>query len=661
MIQKEIAKLGQTAFSQSLHPLKKKRLASSVLIVGLDTEYDSVTKELLCWTFSYQGNQHIEFVEPGEKYDWPKLERVVYEFLRSSGVSINKRHVSAIKLICYFSLAETQHLMDIQQSTVFETSVGVDFVYKGTGKRTLEIVDLMKFFNSPAQPLAKVAEAFGLKKLDWERDKISRADFDKPGFIDYAINDAILAEVIFNRLRAQYIDAYNVDIVLTKTPAQTSSAIYRLNFLDRTCTQPDSYIRKLALSCCWGGRNEAYLRGVFPTDEKQPWFEYDAFSEYPNSAIQIGILPAEKDWLLAESNDDIRKYHGISRVLFRFPDHVQYPCLPVFADRSPENGKKGAGKLYYPLSGETWSTNTEIRFALELGADVELIEGYCYETGTTTLAEYMAHFLKARSEAKAKGDKIAAHVIKLALNSLIGKFVQRVTKSDLNALVELSNILQIPPHELRRFSPEALAESVKDLDFDLSKLHHVSVGNSFYPEWNALILGYARSSTSRFIHDLATRGYDIGITSTDSVIFRQNSRTTEPAETYTHNGIIFERRERGAHMSIVRTRLYRLGKDVPKFRDDFTDENELKLAHHAVPRKKTARLMFDAFIKDPTIPEFHYEMNRLQTYRESVVYGKEYGADVTFADRKTRLGWDGKRKLDNGFRSNPWRTLDTQI
>jgi hypothetical protein len=186
----------------------------------------------------------------------------------------------------------------------------------------------------------------------------------------------------------------------------------------------------------------------------------------------------------------------------------------------------------------------------------------------------------------------------------------------------------------------------------------VSVGNSFYPEWNALILGYARASTSRFICSLANQGYDIGIASTDSVIFRQNRQTKEPQPTYTENGITFERRESGAHMAIVRTRLYRLGSDVPELQDDGNDPREIKLAHHAVPRRKVARALFDAFVRDPSIPLYLYDTGRLQTYRESVVYGKAYGQEVTFSDRKTRLAWDDKRNLVNGLDSIPWATLD---
>jgi hypothetical protein len=141
--------------------------------------------------------------------------------------------------------------------------------------------------------------------------------------------------------------------------------------------------------------------------------------------------------------------------------------------------------------------------------------------------------------------------------------------------------------------------------------------------------------------DLALRGNEPAIASTDSVIFRS---ATAPDATYNHAGIVFERRESGTLLQVVRTRLYRLS----------TQQRTVKLAHHAVPRRTVAEEMFNAWGEgdDP----YHFPYSRMTTYRESVVKpGKVYGETVS-SDRKVQLFWDQKRQLKTSC-TEPWAKL----
>lgn len=632
---KDFEKLGKLAFHQCLIPITKPSVSKNHLIVGFDTEYDSETRELLSLQFSHMGNADWYIVQPGEHITWEKLESILLGFLKSWGVCINKRHCRAIKLISYWSLAETQHIQDLSSATVFETSIGVDFTWRGSGGRTLEIIDLMKFFNNPAQPLAKVAKAFGFQKLDWNRGNVSRKDMEHEDFKEYAINDAVLCEDIFNALRGEYLNGYGVDILRTRTPASTSSNIFRYHYLRDKFTQPNVRLRRLALLCTWGGRNEAFQRGTITGDI----YEYDAFSEYPNSAINIGVLPNGCDWLACRSLDDVLQNHGFARVQFRFPSDCSYPCLPVFAE----------SRLYYPQSGETFCTNAEIQLAFELGAEITLVEGYYYRTGTDALARYMADFLEKRQAAKAAGDAIQSHVIKLSINSLIGKFVQRVVKTDLNVYNTLSEKSGIPVHLIRRMDETALAETCKAYEIDPETITKVSVGNSFYPEWNGLILGFARAATSRFIQTIASEKHSPLVCSTDSVIFKAGDN--EPKAEYYCSGIRFERREKGDTISVLRTRLYRIR----------AGEETVKLAHHAIARAENAHAMFDLYESNPTAERFGYNLRRIVKYRESVVgRDREYGADAP-VQRSVRMGYDHKRQILPGGVSQPWQSVEQKI
>lgn len=628
---KDIRKLGKLAYHQCMYPIEKSPIRKRFLIVGFDTEYDSHTRELLSLQFSHK--EKTQFIEwPNDAIlTWEILENLVTDFLLSLHVPINKRHCSGIKLPVYWSVAESQHISDLQRAKIFETSVGSDFTYVGKGKRTLEIIDVMKFFNNPAQPLAKVAAAFGYKKEEYDTTNVTRETLKDPKFRYYAEQDAVNIEGIFRDLRDAYLKPYQVDILHTKTPASTSSAIFRLHYLENPCEQPDTRLRRLALLAAWGGRNEAFRRGIIPG----PIYEYDAFSEYPNSAIQLKSLPLADSWIPATSLDPVLENHGIAQVRFEFPAECDYPCLPVFAQ----------SKLFYPLSGETFCTNAEIQLAHDLGAKIDLVEGYYYRSGTEALARYMADFLEQRSKAKSEDDKIQSHVIKLAINSLIGKFIQRVTKTDLNILNDLYLKTDIPVHMLRKLDEISLREMCEEFDVEFDEIERVSVGNAFYPEWNTLILGYARASTSRFLLRVANDGFRPLLCSTDSVIF-QSENGEKPIDEYTENGIRFDGRATAQRAAVVRTRLYRLSNPT----------KTIKLAHHAVARRIHAQNLFAAWENDQKIERMVYDLTRIRTYRESISYGYEYGSEAQL-QRSASLAWDRKRDLLPGGYTRPWQEV----
>lgn len=617
MIRDQIERLGKLAYAQSIKTIAKPRVSRKNLIIGFDSEFDADSHELLSLQFWRPEGGAFRETPPGFVLTWRWLESLVYEYLHTFDIPFND--VSAIKLIAYFSTAETQHLKNIKESTVIETQLGVDFCYRGQRRRTLEIRDLLQWGGPTRPSLARFVEAFGLRKRDWDRRQISRKDLRKPGFVEYAIHDARLCYLAFDQLRTEYLDRYGVDILITRTAASTSGTIYRTHYLKENKTQDNCRIRRLALLCSWGGRNECFKRGVFDG----PVYEYDAISEYPNSAVQIGMFPGGHDWKQTSMIEPLLKYGGICRVRFRFPDHVRFPCLPVFAN----------SKLYYPLSGESYCTSYEIQVAHELGAEIDLVEGYYFDRGDSSLSNYMTDLLGERESAKKRGDQTHSLIIKLVLNSLIGKFCQRIEKIDLNTLLALERRTGVPIPALQK---------VDDLNtlsrhFGLGPLKKVSVGSVFYPEWNTLILGYARAATSAAIDSFQ----DPALASTDSVI------AFERREPFQARGITFTERMEGATLRALRTRLYGI------FNADGT---VAKLASHAIHNRRAARRIVSAW--NGQTRHVGYSVRHLNTFREHVKSGAVYGGE---SRRRLHVwtGYDHKRRLLRDGLTVPWDSLAT--
>ena len=76
------------------------------------------------------------------------------------------------------------------------------------------------------------------------------------------------------------------------------------------------------------------------------------------------------DWSRMEHDLDVNHYttdcFGVARIRFKFPADTRFPALPVRYD----NG------LIFPLEGETYAGSPEIQLALDLGAEVEILNGW---------------------------------------------------------------------------------------------------------------------------------------------------------------------------------------------------------------------------------------------------------------------------------------------
>lgn len=676
-----LARLGEAAFSQSIHPLKRTKRLRKARIIGFDTEYDSQTNELISVQLGMaDGHAHFHEVVEGQQLTWAVLWDWCCSLLTDAGFSVAQNELSAVLLIAFFSLAEMQHLpwWD-EHAYIREHSNTYEWSYPGTTKQSwlcpacwhqkvrrrkglatcqscgmegpeeafsyrrplqvMRVIDLQTWFTG--QSLGAVAKVFGEEKLTWQRDQVSRADLAKPGFLEYAIHDAVLCARIYSKLRDTFLTEWGVDIAETRTPAATSGAILRANYMsDPVIHNPHHRSRKLAILANWGGNNQAFARGV----GEGLWFEYDAVSMYPSSAICLGVLPRADDICYLQRDEVFNPVFigGWVHARFEFPEDEVYPCLPVY----------DGSRLIYPLAGETYCSIEEIRLAREYGARIDVIEAYGYAEGTDSLTRYLQDMIYRKEQADRAGDMVGRTLWKLMMNSVIGKFCQKVIKWDVNDLMRLQTFFHIPVQDLLRMDEASFLAHAREFETITGRTcrERVNVGSLWMPEWNTLILGYARATLAR-----AFRETKAMIGTTDSLITSQDR-----GPGFTCNGIRFERKTWGTHLVIVRTRLYALwGGYCLSCHQPVEQETEgmyvcprcsrpsgkPKIAYHAIHSSKAAQqILRTEFPSGAAYAQYRIPL-RFIRLREALATGKALGAPVRDSPRIVSLEWDGKRVL----------------
>ena len=600
MLKEEIWDLGKRAYHQSISLYTKEPLSEKVLIAGLDTEYyeEDNHNELVSWQLSKEK-------DGGEIYFSDLTAEAIVKNLLSPPSSQEFQNITTIILATFFITAEAQFFLN-NSWRVSEYKGRYTFETEVSGKKLI-VIDVATWF--PRMGLAKVCPIFGLEKLKYDivkkmeeykekRNKFGKRKADKwllgnKDFVDYAINDAMVVGEILRQIRNFLLNSYGIDAILEKTPAACSSAIFRKHYVTEEINQRNWTLRSQALKSSWGGRFECFFRGT-----KEKVWEYDAHAHHPSSAIALGILPREQDWIRTTKLEDCRNsISGLCHVFFQFPQNCLYPCLPVVSKTS----------LIFPLEGESDCTGSEIKLALDMGAEINIVQGWFYQNGVDIITRYFQHLDERRKQAKSEAE---SELLKLLMNSVVGKLFQKNKGVDLQ---------RVRAYAYSHGIPENVAmEIMKD------ETKFTTVGSLFYPEWYALILGYARASIGRFAWEESAL-----MISSDSIVL------SHPLEKLEHEGIHFKLQNSGSYIA-YREKFYRI------------DE---KLAHHAIHSGEAAKLILASFLEQP---EYNYTTEHIvklrEAYRRKLIFGSTIEQPMTVS-----LDYSHKRKLLPDGTTVPWK------
>jgi hypothetical protein len=335
-------------------------------------------------------------------------------------------------------------------------------------KTRVTVLDGMAFFKTS---LDNAGRALGLGekvKLDDDtKREFTRADLTNPVFLEYARHDAWLTRKIGEHIIGMH-EEYDVRTCLTAP--HFASSVFRRHFLTGEIPLAAPELEQAGLAAYHGGKNGFYLPGPRRIERA---YSYDITSAYPEA---MRALPDPTLAVWVEAKHYRPGAHALWCVGMDYRG-CPYPGLLTHDDHKLTPGR------YDGL----WVTGYELDAVLERGeASLSSCWGYVMSgEGGGPLVDYVDRFfaLKARSEGATREQA------KLFLNSLYGKFFQKVALGSVGWLDWATGETRVT---------------------DPGQLYDYRAGGLYHPPIAGLITGFVRGKIHRLEHK-----YGSVMTSTD--------------------------------------------------------------------------------------------------------------------------------------------------
>jgi hypothetical protein len=161
---------------------------------------------------------------------------------------------------------------------------------------------------------------------------------------------------------------------------------------------------------------------------------------------------------------NLSNFFGFARAKIITPDNLKRPFLST---------KTEDGKLIYPLgSFEGVYFSEVLLYALKLGYNIELIEGYQYERGSNIFNSYINDLYNKKKDCQDNGDIVGRTLYKLQANCFYGRF--GMTEFDVDCdLVPYSKFEEIAsnyPLKSASFINDLSMLEYEDISFDKSSV-----------------------------------------------------------------------------------------------------------------------------------------------------------------------------------------------
>lgn len=153
---------------------------------------------------------------------------------------------------------------------------------------------------------------------------------------------------------------------------------------------------------------------MFGPHRNGPYIDYDLRGAYPTAMAAIRM----PDWVNARQVRDGEVFEAdalaVMRVRFSFPESVRFPVLACDGE--------GRG-LIFPHAGETFAWAPEVAVARNLGASIEVLEGYFipWLDDRRPFATFIQEQTQIRQAAKAVNNTFYEMLAKETVNSAYGK------------------------------------------------------------------------------------------------------------------------------------------------------------------------------------------------------------------------------------------------
>jgi hypothetical protein len=302
----------------------------------------------------------------------------------------------------------------------------------------IKIWDVFGFFQSSfVKALKQFHIGTGNQWESLQSMKEQRSDFTTDGIdkiVEYNALECELLVDLMNDVNKSLITA-GIELHSWHGAGAVAGALMRKYKVKNHIEQPTGSHINPVLSAYFGGRIQSLRIGEF----NQPVYGHDLVSAYPTSIAELPSLSGMKQYTL-------RKYDESKRyVIYHVRWNLNEPIKPIaekyldtqtIDDYNGENRqailapfpfRDKSGNIHYPLEGEGYYWDCEVRAAKQIyGDNIQVISGYGFDiTDNTKPFEFVPIMFAERKRFKQEGNN-AQLVIKLGLNSLYGKTAQGI-------------------------------------------------------------------------------------------------------------------------------------------------------------------------------------------------------------------------------------------
>ena len=311
----------------------------------------------------------------------------------------------------------------------------------------VKVIDGMAFVQGGLDNAGKL---LGLGRKLHKPPRFDRDSAMSPEMRAYASEDAIITQ----KLGEWIIDLHETkDVRTTMSAPHFASSVYKRAYLTKEIPLASGDLEQSGLSAYHGGKNGFYLHK--PMVLQNMW-HIDIRSAYPEAMRQLPD-PEQSEWIFHD--EYVPGAHAIWHITGRYK-RCKYRGL-MGLDNWPKSGQLEAHVTGYELDEAIRRGEIELT-----SCDGWVMEG---PQDTGSLVAYVDDFYALKRYAKTDSEKLYA---KLLLNSLYGKFFQKVELGSVGAI-------ELGTGKLITTDPE------QDYDYRAGGLYH--------PPIAALITGYVRA------------------------------------------------------------------------------------------------------------------------------------------------------------------------
>jgi hypothetical protein len=548
-----------------IRPLRQGRSKRIPFVVGFDSEADASkpflfqfseqgTTEDECYVVSVADREHAglrAFMDYVVNRLMPRHfarthEIIIYGFNLAYEWTQIFHDLTACHDLPEFVLPLTYAGMDFEITVYNDKRVFAKIEHPST-KLTIRVLDAQMTYKTSLDNAAKMLglgekyatdhEPCGLlgrwHESGHEREFIDRSLADDPEFLTYARRDAYITRLVGEQIIGMH-EAY--DIRQTISAPHFASSVFKRQYLSAEVALPETALEQLGLWSYHGGKNGYYLPGPARIDD---CYQVDITSAYPEAMRQLPNIETA-DWREVHRYKEGR--HAVYQATLQYT-RCQYRGMMTFDGAWPDSG----------YIEDVAITSYELDEMVRRG-EVRVITCRGWEM-VGEPGGPLAAFVDTFFSQKATATGAAREAAKLLLNSLYGKFFQKVALGTVGYY---------------DFDTGVMVEHNPEGAFDYK------AGGLYHPPIASLITGFVRAK----IHGMEHRFESI-MTSTDGMFCHV---APDPGEIGKALGQLTV--ERG-DLAIYRERLYIFrSPDLPKpkvayhgFWGSLTDLETIPLAH----------------------------------------------------------------------------------